>query len=44
MQLLVGRSPAVTPTLTEVWGRRAVNNATQLPTISTFHEVEKLLP
>lgn len=35
---------AATPTLTEVGGRQAVNNATQLPTISTFHEVKKLLP
>lgn len=43
IQLPVGCSPAVTPTLTEVWGRRAVNNTTQLPTISTFPEVKKLL-
>lgn len=43
-QLLVGHSPEVTPMLTELWGRWAVDNITQLPTTSTFHEVKKLLP
>ena len=44
VQLLAGLSPTVTPTLTEVRGRQAVNNATQLPTVSVFHEVKKLVP